>query len=151
MTRILLLIIGVSITMHCSMVAAEEYEPEDLIKYRKHSMNAIKHHNNAIRMILKGKVSQEDLNMHVKALGKLIKRVDNWFPEGSDFGETNAKDAIWDKPAKFRKANEDAVAAFKTFKAVIADGDRAASAKAMKKFGKASCGSCHKKFKKKDD
>ena len=89
--------------------------------------------------------------MHMTSLEALSNDVGSLFPDGSDFGETNAKDGIWDNPEKFEKAVSDANKAFEEFKAIVAKGDKRASADALKKFGKESCGSCHKSFKKKDD
>ncbi|MBT8439085.1 MAG: cytochrome c [Gammaproteobacteria bacterium] len=133
-------------------IQAAEYEPEDYIEYRHEVMEAIKGHNKAIKAILEGKVPYNDhLDMHMTSLEALLGRVGELFPEGSDFGETKAKDAIWDNPEKFEKTVKKAQEAFKTFESVAAKGDNNASLGAFKKFGKASCGNCHKSFKKKDD
>jgi cytochrome c556 len=85
------------------------------------------------------------------SLEALLGKVGELFPEGSDFGDTEAKDAVWDNPEKFSQTVEKAQQAFATFKSVAAQGDNRASLDAYKKFGKASCGNCHKSFKKKDD
>jgi cytochrome c556 len=89
--------------------------------------------------------------MHMASLEALLGRVGELFPEGSDFGETEAKDAIWDNPEKFKQTVEKAQNAFETFKSVEVKADDRASLEAHKKFGKASCGNCHKSFKKEDD
>lgn len=147
--------LGLAISMTATSLpanAVDDYEPEQLIKYRTEGMNLIKHHNESIKLILQGKVPYDnELAMHMDAMGKLFATMGNWFPEGSDLGETNAKDGVWDNPEKFEKTVKDAQQAFDDFKAVVAKGDNNASAKAMKMFGKNSCGSCHKSFKKKDD
>ena len=131
---------------------AEEYEPDDLIEYRQQVMGAIKGHNKAIKAILEEKVPYTDhLEMHMASLEASLSRVGELFPEGSDFGETKAKDAVWDNPEKFRQSVEKAQKAFDAFKSVAAQGDSRASLDAFKKFGKASCGNCHKSFKQKDD
>jgi cytochrome c556 len=133
-------------------VSADDYDAEAMIKYRQNSMDAIKGHNNAIKAILEGKVPQKDqLGMHMAALEALLGHVDTLFPEGSDFGDTDAKDAVWDKPEKFSETVKKAQQAFADFKAVADKGDSRASLGAFKKFGKNSCGNCHKSFKKKDD
>lgn len=131
---------------------ASEYDAEDFIEYRHEVMEAIKGHNKAIKAILQEKVPYSDhLDMHMTSLEALLGRVGELFPEGSDFGETKAKDAIWDNPEKFNQSVEKAQNAFETFKSVVAKGETSASLDAHKKFGKASCGNCHKSFKKKDD
>ena len=153
MKNIISLFLGLSLTTAINLHAqAEEYEAEDLIEYRHEVMEAIKGHNKAIKAILEGKVPYDDhLDMHMASLETLLGRVGELFPEGSDFGETDAKDAIWENPEKFKQSVEKAQNAFETFKSVIAKGDNRASLDAHKKFGKASCGNCHKSFKKKDD
>jgi cytochrome c556 len=133
-------------------VQAEEYEPEALIEYRHEVMEAIKGHNKAIKAILQKSVPYDDhLDMHMTSLEALLGKVGELFPEGSDFGETEAKDAVWDNPEKFNQTVEKAQKAFATFKTVVSKGDHRASLDAYKKFGKASCGNCHKSFRKKDD
>jgi cytochrome c556 len=153
MKNIISLFLGLSLTTAVNLHAqAEEYEAEDLIDYRHEVMEAIKGHNKAIKAILEGKVPYDDhLDMHMTSIEALLGRVGELFPEGSDFGETDAKDAIWDNPEKFKQSVEKAQNAFETFKSVVAKGDNRASLDAYKKFGKASCGNCHKSFKKKDD
>ena len=153
MNKVTSLLAGTLLATTCSLpVSADDYEPEQLIKYRQDSMEAIKGHNNAIKLILQDKVPFDDqLDSHVAALETLIGNVGTLFPEGSDFGETDAKDAIWDNPEKFEEAVNKAQQALADFKTVLAKGDKQASASALKQFGKDSCGNCHKSFKKKDD
>ena len=153
MKNIISIFLGLSLTTAINLHAqAEEYEAEDLIEYRHEVMEAIKGHNKAIKAILEGKVPYDDhLDMHMASLEAMLGRVGELFPEGSDFGETDAKDAIWDNPEKFKQSVEKAQNAFETFKSVAAKGDKRASLDAHKIFGMASCGNCHKSFKKKDD
>ena len=143
------LYLATAINLH---VQAKDYESEDFIEYRHEIMEAIKGHNKAIKAILQEKVPYSDhLDMHMKSLEALLGRVGELFPKGSDFGETKAKDAVWDNPEKFKQSVDKAQEAFATFKAVVAKGDNRASLDAFKQFGKGSCGNCHKSFKKKDD
>ena len=134
------------------MAQAEDFDPEKVIKYRQDFMTAVKGHNNAIKSIVNGVVPYDNhLNMHIASLEALFKEIESLFPEGSDFGETNAKDAIWDNPEKFSKTSKEAIEALATFKGVASEGDKSKTRSAFKQFGKQSCGSCHKSFKKKDN
>jgi len=134
------------------LTLAQDIEPEDAIKYRQSIMSAIKGHNNAIKSILNAKVPFTDrLENHVTSLKQLYMELDQIFPEGSDFGKTNAKEAIWEDPAKFKSTIDKSRQALDTFAAVIAQGNMQKSANAAKKFGKDSCGGCHKSYKKKDN
>ena len=129
---------------------AADPDPEKLIKYRKDFMNAVKGHNNNIKSIVNGDAPfSQHLPMHLNALEQLFAEIGMLFPEGSDFGETNAKDAIWDNPDKFAKTVDEAKAALARFKQVVDQGDMKSARGAFKQFGRDSCGSCHKSFKKK--
>ncbi|OOY35716.1 hypothetical protein BOV90_01110 [Solemya velum gill symbiont] len=129
-----------------------DFNPEMVIKYRVDFMTAVKGHNNGIKAVVNGAVPFPDhLSMHVDALEKLFERIPELFPEGSDFGETHAKDAIWDNPEKFSDTVTKAQQALSDFKKVVAAGDMAQTRSAFKEFGKNSCGSCHRAFKRKHD
>ena len=153
MKKIISLFLGLCLTSAFNLkVLAEEYEPEDLIEYRHEVMEAIKGHNEAIEAILKGSVPYNThLEMHMTSLEAMLGTVGELFPEGSDFGDTDAKDAVWDNPEKFKQTVDKAQQAFVTFKSVAEKGDNRATLDAFKKFGKSSCGNCHKSFKRKDD
>ena len=129
-----------------------EYDAEAIIKYRQDMMSAIRGHNNAIKAIVSGKVPYANqLGMHMTSLGELFNQLDTLFPEGSDFGETEAKDEIWDNPEKFRQTVEKAKQAYAQFEMIVKQDNMPAARSAFKEFGKASCGSCHRSFRKKDD
>ena len=103
--------------------AALAEDPEDFIKYRQAVMKAIGGHTGAASQIVRGKVNPEGaLGMHANALAELSKDLTGLFPEGSDFGETKAKEEIWSDWAKFEKAADDARTATAAFaeRAVIA-------------------------------
>ncbi len=131
---------------------SDEIEPEDAIKYRKAVMTSVKGHNNAIKSIVTNKVPFSNrLNAHLDSLEQLFSELDYIFPDGSDFGKTNAKDTVWDNPEKFNKAIANAKQALETFRGIVNQGDNGKTAAAFKTFGKSSCGGCHKSFKKKKE
>ena len=133
------------------LTIAMDIQPEEAIKYRQSIMSAIKGHNNAIKSILTGSVPFSNrLDAHVSSLQHLFQELDAIFPAGSDFGKTSAKPAIWDDPEKFKSTIDKSRKALDTFIGVIQQGNSANSADAVRKFGKASCGGCHKLFKEKD-
>ena len=135
-----------------TVLADSEIDPEDIIKYRQDYMGIIKNHNSNIKAIVGSKVAFDDhLEMHLRAMEKLFDRLDVLFPEGSDFGDTSAKDAVWTKPGEFSMAIKNAQQALADFSRVAWQGNKDDTAAAYKKFTKASCGGCHKKFRKKDD
>lgn len=126
-------------------------EPENYIKYRQAMMKAIGGHMGASTDIVRGKVDPEgDLQMHASALAALNANLTRLFPEGSDFGETKARPAVWDEPDKFRQAADAARDATAAFAAAVEGGDSAAIAAAHKDVGQ-SCKGCHEDFRQKDD
>ena len=77
--------------------AALAESPENYIKYRQAMMKAIGGHMGASTQIVRGKITAPgDLAMHADALAALNADLARLFPEGSDFGETQAKFVITD-------------------------------------------------------
>ncbi len=126
-------------------------EPENYIKYRQAMMKAIGGHSGAASQIVRGKVAPEgDLLMHALALAELNRNITRLFPEGSDFGETKAKQEIWDQWTRFEQAAENAKKATADFAAAAAGGNPEQIANAFKGVGD-SCKGCHKDFREKED
>lgn len=147
--KVQLALIATLLITGTAQVQAEE--AENYIKYRQAMMKAIGGHTGAISQIMRGKVAPEgDLLMHSLALAALNRNLTRLFPEGSDFGETKAKEAVWSDWAKFEQAAAEAKQATADLAAKAAGGDRRQIANAWKAVGK-SCKGCHKEFREKDD
>lgn len=126
-------------------------EPENYIKYRQAVMKAIGGHTGAASQIVRGKVAvQHDLLVHAEALAGLSAHITRLFPEGSDFGETKAREEIWSQWDKFDLAAGEAKKATAAFAVAVAGGDPRQISTAFKAVGK-SCKGCHKDFRIKDD
>jgi len=139
-----------ALLLACSAGVQAE-QPENYIKYRQAMMKAIGGHTGGASQIVRGKVAPEgDLLMHALALAELNRKLVRLFPEGSDFGETKAKEAIWENWDKFQQAAEASEKATADFAAAVAGGDTKRIANAFKAVGK-SCKGCHKDFREKDD
>ncbi len=129
--------------------AAFADEPEQVIKYRKNVMKSIGGHMGASASIVQGKVSfKGDLKDHAHALALMSKDIVALFPKGSDFGETGAKDAVWEKPAEFKKAADAAKEKTAAFAKVVASGDTKNYVPAFKAVAE-TCKACHKTFRQK--
>ncbi len=129
--------------------AAQAEEPENYIKYRQAMMSAIGGHTGAAGQIVRGKVTPAGaLAMHADALAALSADISSLFPEGSDFGETRAKEEIWSDRAAFDKAAVDAKTATVAFAAAVAAGDSEKIEAAYRDVGE-SCKTCHKQFRQK--
>ncbi|MDJ0833074.1 MAG: cytochrome c [Gammaproteobacteria bacterium] len=129
-----------------------DFNPSLVIKYRQDFMTSVKGHNNAIKAIVNEHVPFDNhLDLHIVSLERQFEQILSLFPVGSDFGKTNAKITIWEKPEQFIQAVEKAQQALQTFKKVAARGNKDEMRKAYKTFGTNSCGNCHKSFKKKQN
>jgi cytochrome c556 len=152
MNKIISIILALGLGLSIQTTLADEADPEKVIKYRQNFMSAIKEHNSNIKSIVKGDVPfKGQLLLHINTLEAMLAEVGNLFPEGSDFGDTSARDAVWEKPEEFQQAVKKAQKAIADLKAVAAGGDLEKTAESHKHFAKAACGGCHKPFRKKDD
>lgn len=127
--------------------AALASDPEYVIEYREAVMEAQGGHLSAASRILRGQVPfQQALEAHAEALKALTEELDYIFPEGSDFGDTEAKLAIWDEPEAFAEAVAEAKQATERFHAAAAgDASTAELMQAFRAVGQ-SCKGCHDNF-----
>lgn len=126
-----------------------ESEPEDIIKYRKNVMTSNGAHIAAAGAIIQGKVAEfkGHLGYHVAALRAINQDVAALFPDGSDFGDTDALDGVWSKRAEFEKRAKNARVKSEAFAKAVASGDAAKYTAAFKELADA-CKACHKDFRK---
>ena len=127
-------------------IAADE---QHAISYRKATMAALGAHTKATVALIKGEVSYGGhLARHTAGIASIGRMIGDLFPEGSDFGDTRALPAIWEKPDQFTQA----VQALRSASAAMADagkgGDMQAVRAALGGLGKA-CKGCHEKFREK--
>ena len=131
--------------------SAAESDPENVIKYRQGAMSALGGHMSASAQIVRGKVDYGDhLLFHAEAIEAISRRVSALFPEGSDFGETDAKEAVWEKWDEFQTAARKAQQAAGDYLVAVKGGDKAVVGKAFRSLADA-CKQCHKKFREEDD
>lgn len=134
----------------CGGIAAAhaESEPEDLIKYRQNVMKSSGANAAAATAIVQGKVEFKDrLRDHAQALVTSTKNIPALFPKGSDFGETEALDAVWKKPDDFAKRAKESHAKAVAFEKAVAANDTKSYAAKLKDLGD-SCKACHKDYRK---
>jgi cytochrome c556 len=125
-------------------------EPEDVIKYRRNVMKAIGGHTSAAGAIVQGKVGyQAHLTEHARALQAMTRDIPGLFPKDSDFGDTNAKDAVWSKRADFEKAATEAKERVEIFAMAVKGGNPMLIEGSFKNVGEA-CKACHKDFRKEE-
>lgn len=119
------------------------------IKYRQSVMKSIGGHMGGMAGILKGQTGNKaNLQTHASGIAALSKIAGTVFPEGSDFGETQALPVIWEKPDDFAKAVKMLQDAADNLDMVAKSGDMAQFGQAFGVLGKA-CKNCHENFREK--
>ncbi len=128
------------------MAAPAAADDEGAIEHRKAVYQAIGGHMKAMAAIVKGKVAHTgDLTHHARAMAHLSQASGRAFPEGSDFGETDAKALIWEKPADFAAAMKRFQGEAANLADVAAKGDVRLTAGQIGELGK-TCKNCHDTF-----
>jgi cytochrome c556 len=121
---------------------------EGIIKYRQGLMKAQAGHMTALAQLVRGRVADpkgEQMRLHARSLEALLRDLDDWFPEGSDFGETRAEERIWEQWDKFHAAYEKSEEAAEALVKAVEGGERKTIAKAFKGLAD-TCKACHKDF-----
>jgi cytochrome c556 len=131
------------------LALAEDIDPEAYIKYREHLMENAKNHTQGIKAIAEGKVQlKEHLLHHARALHEISLMIPAAFPEGSDFGETSAKDKVWSDAEGFAAAAKKNQEATAVLVKAAESGDAGQFGEAMGAVGE-SCKGCHQTYRKK--
>ena len=123
-----------------------ETTAEDAYDYRIAIMTTLKGHLLASSSVLRGLVDDRgQVANHAQSLVNSIEELGDVFQAGSNVGDSNALDAVWEDAEKFRAAVENAEQASATFAAASANGDKEAMAAAFRELGGA-CKNCHDDF-----
>lgn len=130
-------------------LAPTSYAAEQEIKYRKGIMKAVGGTMGSLAAVLKQQAPKEHARPLALTMRNLASIVPEIFPSSSDFGETAALPAIWEKPAEFKAA----LNAFVLAAAILPDAASKGGEDykiAFVALGK-SCKGCHEKFRKKKE
>ena len=129
---------------YCNLALADN--TEELIKYRQNTMKLLSANSKMIKAVLTQNINSQHLVQLTTNLSTSAKMIKGNFPEGSDFGDTDAKEAIWENKADFDAKIKNFEKA--TSKLLAAVEQKAANSELMESYksvGK-SCKSCHKKY-----
>lgn len=126
-----------------------EDEADHVIKYRQYLMQSISSHYKSLKYLTSGKISQPAQWLpHAIALKDVSGMVEGAFPEGSDFGDTDAKESIWENKDDFHQKARDSAKLAQDMVQLIQNKDHEGAKVQVGKIGK-SCKSCHKKYREK--
>jgi len=139
-------VIGV-FTAALAMSAAAD---QNGIDYRKHTMDSIGGHMQALGEIAKGQVDHKDhVPVHTAGIAALSNIAPDVFGPDTKDGDTDALPKIWEQPDLFKQKLADFQKAATDLDAIVKSGDMKNYGTALGALGKA-CKSCHDDFKKKD-
>jgi cytochrome c556 len=124
---------------------------EEAITYRQSAYKMIVWHVKPMTAMVKGKAdwNADAFNYHAKALAKLSQFPINGFIPGSDFGDTRAKEEIWENWDDFQAKMNTLIEQSQALAKIASSGSQEAITKQFIKTARA-CKSCHKKYREKD-
>ena len=122
-------------------------KPTGPIAERQQVMKEVK--NNFVPLVKMVKGAQPfdaaTVKKNAEAIAALLEKAGKLFPEGSDKGDTRAKDEIWMMPEEFEAVRKTAIEKAKAL-ANVSSADQLAPA--VMALGGNGCKACHKKFRK---
>lgn len=144
-----ILMIIFSFTICYSYAAFSQDESEDVIKYRQNMMETISMHYKSLKLLSAGRITQpEQWLPQAQGLNNMAKMVSTAFPEESDFGETDAKEAIWENKSDFNQKADDLVKFSGKLVSLIEQGKQKQVSELLREVSQ-SCKNCHKEYREK--
>ena len=120
---------------------------DDIIKYRKAVYTSMRGHIGAISRIVRAGLGdcKEHITDHATTIQNAANIILTTFPEGSDFGDTDALESIWTDQLGFEKAAQQLVDASGELVTVSQSGDMKAIGRAVRTVG-GTCKNCHDNY-----
>jgi cytochrome c556 len=135
--------------MRPSVVIAEPLsmeQAEAAIQYRQNVMKAIGGlMGTSVGQLRDGLAYGPEMSKVASALQALTQDIPALFPEGSDFGETDAKSEVWEDRKGFEEAASKMREQVDAFSSAVNTGDRKKMLGAFRAMGDA-CKGCHEDF-----
>ena len=124
-------------------------EEQIIIDYRQGVMKAVGGNMASLAaVIVDGAEYRANLIHHARFVSQFMQDVPALFPEGSDFGETDALMSVWEKREEFEQRAADTRKAAELMLEAVEEGD-AAMALRFRELGE-SCRACHEDFRRSD-
>ena len=141
--------LGVALALGMGMLHPAHADEEVIIDYRKGVMKAIGGNMASMAaVVVDGADYRANLIHHARFIAEFMQDVPGLFPEGSDFGETDALPAVWEQRTEFEKrAAATREAAGLLLRAVETNDE--AMALRFRELGE-SCRACHEDFRRRD-
>ncbi len=132
-----------------SYAAFSQDDSEDVIKYRQNMMKTISMHYKSLKLLSAGRITQpEQWLPQAQGLNNMAKMITTAFPEESDFGETDAKESIWENKPDFNEKADALVKFSGKLVSLIEQGEQKQVPELMREVSQ-SCKNCHKNYREK--
>jgi len=147
--RLLLLALGMGALLHSSFVQAQDRKIEQAIKHRKAAFTLMATYVNRMVQTVDGHrpFDAKQMAQDAKAVELLSKLPWEGFVEGSERGDTRAKDDIWFEDEKFKRYANDLQVKTAAVTTAAESGDIKRFKTAVSQMRDA-CNVCHKAFRK---
>ena len=129
-----------------SYAAFSQDDAEDVIKYRQNMMKTISMHYKSLKLLSAGRITQPDQwQPQAQGLNNMTKMITTAYPEESDFGDTDAKESIWENKTDFNEKADDLVKFSGQLVSAIEQGKQQQASELLREVSQ-SCKNCHKKY-----
>jgi cytochrome c556 len=132
-----------------SVLNCAQADEQVIIDYRQGVMKAIGGNMSSLAaVIVDGAEYRDNLVHHARFIAEFLQDVPALFPEGSDFGETDALEGVWTKREEFEKRAAETREAADLLLQAVETGDDAMALR-FRELGE-SCRACHEDFRRSD-
>ena len=119
---------------------------ENVIKYRQYVMTAMSNHFKALKFLATGRICQPAQWLpHARSMVDMANMIESTFPPESDFGDTEAKEEIWENKGDFNQKALKLIKASEAMVRLIEANERDKAIEQIKVISN-TCKSCHKKY-----
>lgn len=145
---------SISMVIFCCSIlysysAFSQDDAEDVIKYRQNMMKTISMHYKSLKLLSAGRITQpEQWLPQAQGLNNMTKMITTAYPEESDFGDTDAKESIWENKPDFNEKADDLVKFSGQLVSAIEQGKQQHASELLREVSQ-SCKNCHKKYREK--
>lgn len=123
---------------------------EVTIDYRQGLMRALGGNMAATAaIVVDGAPFRDNLGTHTRYIADATRDIPALFPEGSDFGETDALASVWEDVEKYAELSRESHEAAVALHEAVEQGDDAAIMAGFRTLGQ-SCRSCHEDFRRRE-
>ena len=146
--------LSISMIIFCCSIcysysAFSQNDSEDVIKYRQNMMKTISMHYKSLKLLSAGRITQPDQWLpQAQGLNNMAKMISTAYPEESDFGDTDAKESIWENKPDFNEKADALVRFSGKLVSLIEQGQQKQVPELMREVSQ-SCKNCHKNYREK--